>query len=408
MMAFRSRKRKAGAPRETQAKTPPADAAATTPTGSPTKHPVAAFANTVYVDPVIKVRRRARSRPRIARAIESARLSRLTRRTDSRRKTKRVAFSRRARLGADQKPHPSSSTSHLQSVYRYVDKKTFLNWGLTSDWLVEGPRKRRASGGAATPTSPPTPQKPERGGSTAECLAKAPESDEDEDPNASSEGYGEMTEGSIERLLVFLRTLGSHPEVERLAARKNGAEKTKKSRRVARGVSARNDHLSELDLTSSSSFIDVGSGYGKVVLHARLSARVAEAAGIEYVASRADMAADALRELRSGKHAFVTPEALALLRDARATRLTKGDATKLGAFQFSHVYMYDKVFSDPTTALLAAQLNASEKTKVLVSYQRAEQWRRLGLDARFVEVASLTMRTTGGQNFKAYVFVRAG
>ena len=244
-----------------------------------------------------------------------------------------------------------------------MDKKTFLNWGLTSDWLVEGPRKRRASGGAATPTSPPTPQKPERGGSTAECLAKAPESDEDEDPNASSEGYGEMTEGSIERLLVFLRTLG---------------------------------------------FIDVGSGYGKVVLHARLSARVSEAAGIEYVASRADMAADALRELRSGKHAFVTPEALALLRDARATRLTKGDATKLGAFQFSHVYMYDKVFSDPTTALLAAQLNASEKTKVLVSYQRAEQWRRLGLDARFVEVASLTMRTTGGQNFKAYVFVRAG
>jgi len=78
MMAFRSRKRKAGAPRETQAKTPPADAAATTPTGSPTKHPVAAFANTVYVDPVIKVRRRARSRPRIARAIESARLSRLS------------------------------------------------------------------------------------------------------------------------------------------------------------------------------------------------------------------------------------------------------------------------------------------------------------------------------------------
>lgn len=59
-MAFRSRKRKASAARETQAAKPPADAAATTPTGSPCKHPVAAFANTVYVDPVIKVRRRAR------------------------------------------------------------------------------------------------------------------------------------------------------------------------------------------------------------------------------------------------------------------------------------------------------------------------------------------------------------
>jgi len=62
-MAFRSRKRKASAARETQAAKPPADAAATTPTGSPCKHPVAAFANTVYVDPVIKVRRRAPSVP---------------------------------------------------------------------------------------------------------------------------------------------------------------------------------------------------------------------------------------------------------------------------------------------------------------------------------------------------------
>jgi hypothetical protein len=62
------------------------------------------------------------------------------------------------------------------------------------------------------------------------------------------------------------------------------------------------------------------------------------------------------------------------------------------------------VFSDPTTELLAAQLNASETTRVLVSYQRFEQWHRLGLK-KFIEVASLTMRTTGGQNFKAYVLV---
>ena len=101
---------------------------------------------------------------------------------------------------------------------------------------------------------------------------------------------------------------------------------------------------------------------------------------------------------------------MATARGARhgRTRLTRGDATKLGAFPFSHVYMYDKVFSDPTTEMLAAQLNASEKTKVLVSYRRAERWKRLGLSARFAEVASLAMRTTGGQNFKAYVFVRAG
>lgn len=305
-------------------------------------------------------------------------------------------------------------------MYRYVDKKTFLNWGLTSDWLVEGPRARRASTGAAgaASTSPPTPQKrDERGAATRTSAAdlsvsEAPEVSE-EDPNASSEGYGEMTEGSIERLLAFLKTLGSHPEVERLAASAGAGGTAKTPRRrggapAAAAAAARNFRAADANLTPSSSFIDVGSGYGKVVLHARLSARVAEAAGIEYVAGRAAMASDALRELRSGKHAFVTPEALALLRDPTATRLTRGDATKLGAFPFSHVYMYDKVFSDPTTEMLAAQLNASEKTKVMVSYQRAERWKRLGLSARFAEVASLTMRTTGGQNFKAYVFVRAG
>ena len=406
MMAFRSRKRKAGAARETQAAKPPADAAATTLTGSPCKHPVAAFANTVYVDPVIKVRRRARV-PSANCARDRKRASRAPY-TDVRPDSFPAAADRET-------PRNTEQPSHRQGVYRYVDKKTFLNWGLTSDWLVEGPRARRASTGAAS-TSPPTPQKREGRGAANNAadpsVSEAPEAP-DEDPNASSEGYGEMTEGSIERLLAFLKTLGSHPEVERLAAGAGAGGTAKTPRRrggapAAAAAAARNFRAADANLTPSSSFIDVGSGYGKVVLHARLSARVAEAAGIEYVAGRAAMASDALRELRSGKHAFVTPEALALLRDPAATRLTRGDATKLGAFPFSHVYMYDKVFSDPTTEMLAAQLNASEKTKVMVSYQRAERWKRLGLSARFAEVASLTMRTTGGQNFKAYVFVRAG
>jgi hypothetical protein len=53
---------------------------------------------------------------------------------------------------------------------------------------------------------------------------------------------------------------------------------------------------------------------------------------------------------------------------------------------------------------LAKQLNRSN-FQVLVTYQRVELWRRLGL--RNVEhVHSFTMRTTGGQNFKAYIFVK--
>ena len=66
---------------------------------------------------------------------------------------------------------------------------------------------------------------------------------------------------------------------------------------------------------------------------------------------------------------------------------------------------YDKVFSDPTIELIAKQLNDSPY-RVLVTYQRPDVWRRLGL-RDFLEAKSLTMRTTGGQNFKAYVFLNA-
>ena len=55
MIGFRSRKRKAAPVGEVATKKPPVDATVT-PTASPTKHPVATFANTVHVDPVIKVR----------------------------------------------------------------------------------------------------------------------------------------------------------------------------------------------------------------------------------------------------------------------------------------------------------------------------------------------------------------
>ena len=111
-----------------------------------------------------------------------------------------------------------------------MDKKTFLNWGLTSDWLVEGPRKRRASGrGDDMYIVAADAAEAQRGGSTAE-RPRGPGVGRGRGPHAP-QGYGEMTEGSIERLLVFLR-LGSHPEGatggEKTALspekKKNGAE----------------------------------------------------------------------------------------------------------------------------------------------------------------------------------------
>ena len=97
-----------------------------------------------------------------------------------------------------------------------------------------------------------------------------------------------MTEGSVERMLLFLKNLDDHPEVARLKEverltkeRKNPPTKNTKNTRPPDPEPE--PEPATRNLTPSSSFIDVGSGYGKVVLHAKLSARVNRAVGIEYV-----------------------------------------------------------------------------------------------------------------------------
>lgn len=278
----------------------------------------------------------------------------------------------------------------VKGVYRYIDKKTYLDWGLTSDWSVEGPRKRRSIGGDDDVAA--KREREEADGDDARRAKKAKTATEEgEDENAASEGYGEMTEGSIERLLQLLRGLSSADLDAPLPVRT-----------PVKGKSM-SEMWADLNLCEDSTFIDVGSGYGKVVFHAALSAKVAKSVGIEYVPSRAQKASEVQAELLNGDRAFMTDEGRELVSPPRC-ELEQGDATTRGAFKFSHIYMYDRVFNEKTLALLAKQLNRSN-FQVLVTYQRVELWRRLGL--RNVEhVHSFTMRTTGGQNFKAYIFVK--
>jgi SAM-dependent methyltransferase len=279
-------------------------------------------------------------------------------------------------------------------VYRYIDKKTFLDWGLTSDWTVEGPRKRARRLSF---------EEDARGteGEKITTPSKGKKRDADvrdgaiEDENAASEGYGEMTEGSIERLLLLLRELTSAELDAPLPLRTPEKGQTIAEAREANGI----------DLSEKSTFIDIGSGYGKVVFHAALTARVAKSVGVEYVPSRAQKASEVQAELLSGSKAtsFMTSDACVLVSPSRC-ELEQGDATTWGAFKFSHIYMYDRVFNEKTLALLAKQFNRSN-FKVMVTYQRVELWRRLGL-RNVSHVHSFTMRTTGGQNFKAYILVK--
>ena len=140
----------------------------------------------------------------------------------------------------------------------------------------------------------------------------------------------------------------------------------------------------------------------QVVFHAALSGLFASCEGVEYVASRHHKAASVLADLRSGAltaRLGACCDAAALTARLRSTRLRCGDATA-APLHFTHVYMYDKVFSDATSAALAVQLNRS-RYRVLVSYRPHASWQALGLRGTR-EVGHLVMRTTGGQNFRVY------
>lgn len=145
----------------------------------------------------------------------------------------------------------------------------------------------------------------------------------------------------------------------------------------------------------------------QVVFHAALSGLFARVHGIEYVPSRAALAAQLLAQLlapppkvvaRLGGAAAAASVAAALGK--AGVRLACGDATK-GRLHYSHIYMYDKVFTDATSAALARQLNAS-RFRVLVTFRQAHSWRALGLK-HCVQVGTVHMKTTGGQHFRCYV-----
>jgi len=262
----------------------------------------------------------------------------------------------------------------IKRVYRKLDQKSYLVWGLTSDWMVSSNKNASST---RTSSRLQALGSENNGGIAKRVEDGATDSNRDD----ASEGYGEMTAGSVERMLLVLQRIHEHVPAKLLP----------------RGRSA-----DQWALTRESSFIDIGSGYGKVVFHAALAVGTARAYGVEYVQSRHDIAAQVLAEYTGGGGDLGEEARERIGRLGFACQ----DATANSWIDFSHVYMYDKVFSDKTVERLAAILNRSKAVRVLVSYKRHELWYRLGLSKSFVEVTSITMNTTGSQNFRCHVFVK--
>ncbi|KAJ1621891.1 hypothetical protein T492DRAFT_343581 [Pavlovales sp. CCMP2436] len=84
-----------------------------------------------------------------------------------------------------------------------------------------------------------------------------------------SEGYGEATIGSVQKLVVLLQNL---------------------RKLILSGLYKDEQWNPMYDLTPLSTFVDIGSGYGKVITHVKLEAKVRRCVGIECVQSRHNIA----------------------------------------------------------------------------------------------------------------------
>lgn len=261
----------------------------------------------------------------------------------------------------------------LQAVYKVITKKTELDWGLTSDWKVEGPRKRAQRAAADEELVSPRRETPQpeasskHGASEGAGFAssvRAPWPNEAGKREAAVNrvyfcrftGYGEMTEGSIQRMLNTLKEIelakivnpvGTAPYVvdstprQPARFRRGGharestfctaaAEEPVPSPRVPPHAEPPIKLTKAHRLSKNSTFIDVGSGYGKarcvgecrrslcpvwpplsrsipapprsqVVLHAAADLPLKASVGIEMVESRHRLAAQVLQDLIAGR-----------------------------------------------------------------------------------------------------------
>ncbi|KAK3282446.1 hypothetical protein CYMTET_9816 [Cymbomonas tetramitiformis] len=256
----------------------------------------------------------------------------------------------------------------VRAVCKVIDERTYVDWGKNSDWMVEGPRKRAQVHKAASISGGI------RSSNANDDTDKSGDINIVDDDSLTtetvSEGYGEMTCGSVERLFEMMEQ--------------------------------------KADLgDSNASLVDIGSGYGKVVFHAVLGKRVGTATGIECVPSRHLKAQEVLDELEDiGTSLSGKVMETGGLPTKGSISFELADVTKSKEIPHTHIYMYDKIFKFPTMEGIARLLTNSPNWKYLATYHRPYEWEEAGLNEDLREVANTKMATTGHQNFTCWVYRR--
>ena len=306
----------------------------------------------------------------------------------------------------------------IKRIYGVCDKLSFLDWGLTSDYKIGDEENAEArvfrERKAAELKEKPKNEVAVKITSQYSDLPSAAQFAARKIGINGSEGYGEATVGSAHKIGLVLTHL-RHLVLQDL----------------------HDTHWGLLwDLGPHSTFLDIGSGYGKVVMHLRAVARMRLAVGVECVESRDTIAKQALFQLEA--EVFDNPSMAGAVPSASASEATASNSrpgsaaseTAIDAprvvpqkpldgveFQcleinssntaelaYTHIYMFDWVFAKSTLADLAKVLQRSP-FYVLLSFRKPTEWWSYGLN-KIQPVAKVPgFRTTGGEGMTCYFYV---
>lgn len=152
-----------------------------------------------------------------------------------------------------------------------------------------------------------------------------------------------------------------------------------------------------LCLGPSSTFLDIGSGIGQVVLHTQILVRPKLCIGIEIVKARHEVAVKLKRRLDAK-----------LALQGSESQLFFGDIAQLDKHllisQATHIYMFDYVFNEATSEVIFPLISTSptDVPRVIITCKGPEH--RLVKEANLCVLHSVCMSTSGNQSFTIYIY----
>jgi tRNA G46 methylase TrmB len=153
-------------------------------------------------------------------------------------------------------------------------------------------------------------------------------------------------------------------------------------------------------LGTESRFLDLGSGFGKCVVHAKLRSHCQSSIGIEYISTRNEKANELVNEVRS--------RLPGLVESLTSCNLIQGDFTH-SVFneiirQSSHIYMFNILFPQEVMYQVFQLIKEpNSQCKIVICNTSPSEMARV-YNLEWTLLHQLTSSTTGGQSFESYIY----